>query len=133
MLFAHEFLLVLVHLVLHHLQLYLLVVLVLLHQVVLPREREGFSAGMVAARDSLRRLIELWVTGFLLRFVQVASVFLPDVRHLAQGRIIEERVLWALLLRHTLTRVLQLLALAAVSDDLLFLAIEGVGEDARLK
>ena len=36
LLLAHQFLLVLIHFVLHHLQLNLLVVLVLLHEVVLP-------------------------------------------------------------------------------------------------
>ena len=57
LLFAHQFLLVLIHLVLHHLQLDLLIVLVLLHEIVLSRERVGFSNWLAVAGDALRRMI----------------------------------------------------------------------------
>ena len=83
--------------------------------------------------DPLRGLIESLVAGFLLGFMKVASVLLPNVRHFPESRIVEKRILWALLLSHALARMLELLALGTVSDDLLLLAIESIGEDARLK
>ena len=90
-----------------------------------------FRTGMIG--NSLRSLIEPLVAGFLLGFVKVASVLLPNVRHFPESRIVEKRILWALLLSHALARMLELLALGTVSDDLLLLAIESIGEDARLK
>ena len=83
--------------------------------------------------NPLRRLIESLVTGFLLGFMKIASVLLPNVRHFSERRVVEERILWALLFSHALACMLKLLALGTIGDDLFLLAIESVGEGARLK
>ena len=56
--------------------------------------------------DPLRGLIESLVAGFLLGFMKIASVLLPNVRHFSESRIVEERILWALLLSHALACML---------------------------
>ena len=131
LLLAHELLLVLVHLFLHQLELYLLVMLVLLHQVVLSRQALRLGPPTTQLHP-LGRLTKL-LSRFLLRLVHVASVFLPDVRHLTQRRIVKEGVLRTGLLRHTFTRMLQLLPLVAVSHNLFLLTIECIGNGSRLK
>ena len=56
--------------------------------------------------NPLGGLIESLVTSFLLGFMKIASVLLPNVGHFPESRIIEERILWALLLSHALACML---------------------------
>ena len=120
LLLINQLLLVLVYFILHQLQLHLLVMFVLLHEIILPRKRLSLatSCSLGCRQLTPTRLL-------LSRFLQVTSVFLPHVRHFPQCRIVKERVLRTCLLRHALTRVmLLLLTFVAVRHNLILLAIE---------
>ena len=83
-------------------------------------------------RVALRWLDRL-VTWLLLSFLHIASVLLPYVGHFAKRRVIKECILGTSLLSHTLTRVLQLLALIAISDHLLLFPLERIREALRIE